>query len=332
MAAGLVYNTPEMLQPSTTAEGSPPLLVIAGPTATGKTEAALRIAEDHAGEIISADSMQIYKELEVGTAKPTAEERKRAPFHMVDFVDPREPYTVADFQRDARAAIAEVHSRGKLPILCGGTGLYIRSVLRGLSFPPGAMPETHEIRQRLEEEARKGGLQALHARLAEVDPVTAARVAPADAKRIIRALEVYEHTGEPFSALSRVDDAEKLNYNAATFVLTCPRERLYERIERRVDDMLAAGWLEEVVRLRDSGLTLEHQAMLAIGYRHLYCFLQDGGDFREVVGQIKRDTRRFAKRQLTWFRREDMQWVEWTTPEDFAAAVRLMSNVSILGG
>jgi len=332
LAAAFVYNTPEMLQPSTTAEGSPPLLVIAGPTAAGKTEAALRIAEQHDGEIISADSMQIYKELEVGTAKPTPEERKRAPFHLIDFVDPHEPYTVADFQRDARAAIADVHGRGKLPILCGGTGLYIRSVLRGLSFPPGAMPETQEIRQRLEEEAGERGLQELHQRLAKVDPVTAARVAPADAKRIIRALEVYEHTGEPFSALSRVDEAEKLNYNAATFVLTCPRDLLYERIERRVDDMLAAGWLEEVVRLRDLGLTLEHQAMQAIGYRHLCLFLQDDGDLSEVVARIKRDTRRFAKRQLTWFRREEMQWVEWSTPEEFAAAVRLMSNVSILGG
>jgi len=303
-----------------------PLLVIGGPTATGKTEAAVRLAERHGGEVVSADSMQIYQEFDVGTAKPTAADRARARFHLVDVADPRAPYTVADFQRDAAAAIADIHARGKLPILCGGTGLYIRAVLGGLRFPPGGTPETQEIRQRLEREADAHGLGALRERLRQADPQTAARLGAGDRKRIVRALEVYEHTGEPLAALARVDEAAKVHYNAATFALTSPRAVLYARIEARVDEMLAAGWLQEVEHLREAGLTTAHQAMQAIGYRHLLAFLDTGGDWAEVVAQIKRDTRRYAKRQLTWFRRETMTWLEWADPEGFDAAVRMIEQ------
>lgn len=315
-------------QPASAQGQGGPLLVIGGPTASGKTEAAIRVAEAVPAEIISADSMQIYKELEAGTAKPTPEERCRAVFHLIDFVDPRQPYTVADFQRDARGAIAGVQARGKLPILCGGTGLYVRAVLRGLSFPPGATTETDEIRRKLEAEAMDLGLEAMHARLAQVDPETAVRLPLADHKRIIRALEVFEHTGRPFSALARVDEACELNYNAAVFALDCPRPLLYRRIDTRVEKMLAGGWLEEVVRLRERGLTTAHQAMQAIGYRHLLNYLEvvqpEHGDFGEVVEQIKRDTRRYAKRQLTWFRRENPQWLPWSSEQEFAAAVQTL--------
>lgn len=303
-----------------------PLLVIGGPTATGKTEAAVRLAERHGGEIVSADSMQIYREFNVGTAKPTPDQCARARFHLVEAVDPRQPYTVADFQRDARAAIEDIHARGRLPILCGGTGLYLRAVLGGLDFPPGGTPETLALRQRLEQEADDIGLRALHARLARVDPVTAARVAPADRKRVIRALEVYEHTGEPLGALARVDDTAKVNYNAATFALTSPRAVLYERIEARVEEMLAAGWLAEVERLRQAGLSTAHQAMQAIGYRHLLAFLEAGGDWSGVVATIKQDTRRYAKRQLTWFRREPVTWLEWSDAPGFDAAVESIAQ------
>jgi len=303
-----------------------PLLVIGGPTATGKTEAAVRIAEHRGGEIVSADSMQIYREFDIGTAKPTSDQRARARFHLVDVVDPRQAYTVADFQSDARAAIADIDARGKLPILCGGTGLYLRAVLGGLSFPPGGTPETREIRERLEQEADELGLAALHGRLAQVDPPTAARVAPADRKRVIRALEVYEHTGQPLGVLARVDDTAKVNYNAATFALTSPRAVLYERIEARVDEMLAAGWLAEVERLRATGLTASHQAMQAIGYRHLLAYLEADGEWAGVVAGIKRDTRRYAKRQLTWLRREAVTWLEWSTPAEFDAAVDAMER------
>lgn len=304
------------------------LLVIAGPTAAGKTEAAIRVAESVPAEIVSADSMQIYRELEAGTAKPTPGERARAVFHLTDCVDPRLPYTVADYQREARERIAEVQARGRLPILCGGTGLYIRAVLGGLSFPPGATEQLAAIRSRLEEEAAREGSAALHRRLLAVDAATAARLAPADRKRIIRALEVYEHTGQPFSRLARVDGAAKLHYNSATFGLTCPRAVLYERINSRVDAMLAAGWLAEVGRLRQSGLGHAHQAMQAIGYRHLLNYLEEDGQFEAVVENIKRDTRRFAKRQLTWFRREAVQWLEWEGVTEFAVAVSTLTRAA----
>ena len=303
-----------------------PLLVIGGPTATGKTEAALRLAEQHGGEIVSADSMQIYRGFDAGTAKPTAAERARAPFHLVDVADPHRPYTVADFQDAARGAIADIHGRGKLPILCGGTGLYIRAVVRGLSFPPGGTPATQEIRRRLEAEAAAEGLAVLHGRLRQVDPETAARVGAADRKRIIRALEVYEHTGQPLAQLARVDDAAEVDYNAATFALTSPRAVLYARIEARVEAMLAAGWVDEVARLAADGLTTAHQAMQAIGYRHLLAYLAEGGDWAQVVADIKRDTRRYAKRQLTWFRREPATWLEWSGPAEFDAVVRTMAQ------
>lgn len=303
-----------------------PLLVIAGPTAIGKTEAAIQVAEAVGGEIVSADSMQIYRVLQAGTAKPTAAERARAVFHLIDFVDPRDAYSVADFQRDAHEAIAGVHDRGKLPILCGGTGLYIRSVLGGLNFPPGATPETKEIRDRLEKEAAVCGIEALHERLGQLDPATARRLPVGDRRRIIRALEVCEHTGRPFSQLACVDATAQVHYNAATYALTCSRALLYERINARVDAMLANGWLEEVMRLRESGLTLDHQAMQAIGYRHLLKYLEADGNLKDVVEVIKRDTRRYAKRQLTWFRRENAQWLEWGTPEEFAQAVQQLKT------
>lgn len=308
----------------------PPLLVIAGPTATGKTEAALQVAEACPAEIISADSMQIYRDLDIGTAKPTPEQRRRAVFHLVDFVPPHLPYTVADFQQDARTAIAEVWQRGRLPVVCGGTGLYVRALLGGLSFPPGACPETQAIRQRLKlQAAGPGGAAALHQRLQIVDPPAAARLPVGDVRRVIRALEVYEATGEPFSRLARVDAETLINYNATTFVLTCPRELLYARIERRVDEMLAAGWLEEVKTLRERGLGRQHQCLQAIGYRHLWEYLQTGGDLAATVAQIKQATRRFAKRQLTWFRREQAQWLEWDEPAQWQRAMDVLKSKAL---
>ncbi len=303
-------------------EGRIPLLVIGGPTAAGKTAAAVEVAARVGGEIVSADSMQIYRRLDIGTAKPTPEERRRVRFHLVDTVEPTAEYTVADFQRDAEQAIAGIWSRGKLPILCGGTGLYIRSVLAGLSFPVGAVAETRELRRRLQREAEELGAEALHQRLAGVDPATAQRVAPADVRRVIRALEVYLATGRPFSELARVDEGRRVIYNATTFVLTCPRTLLYRRTDQRVDEMLSAGWLDEVRALRSSGLSLQHQSMQAIGYRHLLLHLEHGSDLIETVRLIKRDTRRYAKRQLTWFRREPGRLLEWGDALPFAAVVQ----------
>ncbi len=305
-----------------------PLLVIAGPTATGKTEAAIRVARAVGGEIVSADSMQIYRGLDVGTAKPSPEQRTQAPFHLVDCVEPDRAYTVADYQRDADAAIRDIWGRGLLPLLCGGTGLYLRAVTWRLQFPPKA-PETGvraQARARLELECQELGPEALHRRLAATDPAAAARISPRDARRTVRALEVLALTGRPMSALQRVDASGAVGYNRSTFALTCPRAQLYARIEARVDQMMAAGWLEEVRALRARGLPPGSQCLQAIGYRHLAAWLQAGEDLRppwgDVVEAIKRDTRRFAKRQLTWLRHEpEVTWLDWSSPGDFERVV-----------
>lgn len=280
-----------------------PLLVIAGPTAAGKTEIALQVAECVGGEIVSADSMQIYQRMDIGTAKPTAEERARAPIHLIDFVPPDGEYTVSDFCRDAARIIAEIDARGRLPILCGGTGLYIRALTEGFDFPIG--PPDKSIRARLWAEAQERGPQALHARLARLDPAAAARIEPGDARRTIRALEVHELTGRPISAAQRrraVDALTAPEYTCAKYVLTAPRELLFARIERRVDAMMAAGWPDEVRALLASGVNTRSQSMQAIGYRHLLQHRSGERGLEETVELIKRDTRRYAKRQMTWLR------------------------------
>lgn len=293
-----------------------PLLVIAGPTAAGKTALALSIAEIVGGEIVSADSMQIYRGMDVGTAKPTPAERRRIPIHLIDIVDPRAEYTVVDFQRDARAAIQHIHQRGRLPILCGGTGLYLRAVLRHLQFPPG--PRDRTVRERLQAHAERVGLEAMHARLAELDPVAARLISPGDGRRIIRALEVIELTGRPISTQRRVDHAAAFQYNAAQYVLALPRPLLFARIDQRVEAMFAAGWLEEVQALRAQGVSLAHQSMQAIGYRRLMAHLegQAPARLRDLIALIQRDTRRYAKRQLTWLRAEP--GYRWLAPADEA--------------
>lgn len=316
-----------------------PLLVIGGPTACGKTEAALRVAEALEGEIVSADSMQIYRSMDIGTAKPTPEERARAPIHLIDFVDPRDGYTVADFQRDARAAICGIHSRGRLPILCGGTGLYLRAVLGHLLFPPDPS-QLEGIRRSLSREAERLGQAEMYRRLVEIDPDAAGRIEPNDTRRVLRALEVIEMTGRPFSAQQQIDATPGVDYNSACFVLTRPRERLYEGIERRVDDMLEAGWRQEVEALARLGCTRVSQAMQAIGYRHLMAHLAGETAYPETVRLIKRDTRRFAKRQLTWLRAErwglppgsgapnSALWLEWSTTREFDEAVAAISQAA----
>jgi len=302
-----------------------PLLVIAGPTASGKTEAALRIAQMIDGEIVSADSMQIYRRMDIGTAKPDAAERARAAFHLIDIVEPDAEYTVVDFQRDAREAIASAWRRGRLPILSGGTGLYLRAVLGNLDFPPG--PQDKSIRARLRAEAEQVGAKGLHRRLTDLDPEAAAAISPGDARRIIRALEVCELTGRPMSALQSVDPSPPFKYNLAQYVLAAPRAVLSERIDSRVDRMVMAGWLDEVAHLQARGITGRHQSMQAIGYRHLMAYLdgQPPDDLGEVVALIKRDTRRYAKRQMTWLRAEaGYQWLAPGDPGQFNACIAIM--------
>ena len=298
-----------------------PLLVIAGPTAVGKTDTAITVAEALDGEIVSADSMQIYKGMDIGTAKPTAEQRARARFHLIDIAEPDQPYNVARFQEDAQQAIKGIYQRGHLPILCGGTGLYIQAVLEHYDFPPA--PEDKLLRERLRQEVEKVGSRQMYQRLQQVDPQTAQRLAPGDTKRIIRALEVYELTGRPISALQSVDGRPQLAYNVATFVVCCPRAVLYRRIEQRVEQMLAAGWLEEIRCLAEAGYHRGLPSMQAIGYRHLLAYLQGNADWSTTVELIKRDSRRFAKRQLTWFRHQtDFTWLAWGSQQQFNSVVQ----------
>lgn len=308
-----------------------PLLVIAGPTACGKTAAAVRVARSVGGEIVSADSMQIYRRLEIGVAKPTSAERASVRFHLVDFVEPEQPYTVADFVTDARRAICQVWGRGNLPILCGGTGLYIRALLRRYLFPPSDPPETGlapaertPVRRRLHAELQALGCEALHRRLAAVDPQAARQICPADSKRVLRALEVALVSGRPMSEQRRVDADPADQYNLEVLVIARPREALYAGIGQRVDRMMAAGWLDEVRALHAQGYSPALQCLQALGYRHLLEWLvaQQAGAVQatlaDVVESIKRDTRRFAKRQLTWFRSESgARWLEWETEKQF---------------
>ncbi|MFQ5811068.1 MAG: tRNA (adenosine(37)-N6)-dimethylallyltransferase MiaA [Armatimonadota bacterium] len=286
-----------------------PLLCIVGPTATGKTEIAIDVARRLGGEIVSADSMQIYRRMDIGTAKPTAAEREQAAFHLIDFVEPDQPYSVQQYQGAAEAAIRSIHQRGALPILCGGTGLYVSAVLDHYVFPPG--DGTEGIREQLEEDARRHGPQALHRRLHEIDPDTAARTSPQDIKRVIRALEVFALTGEAISRAASVDPHSEMQYTVAVFGISMPRAGLYHRIEQRVDAMMDAGLLDEVAGLLRDGYGRHLQAMQAIGYRQLAAHLAGETSLSDGVAAVKRDTRRYAKRQLTWLRRDErVRWID----------------------
>jgi len=283
------------------------LLAIVGPTATGKTEVGMGLAEALDGEIISADSMQVYRGMDIGTAKPTAEERARVPHHLIDIVDPEEPFSVADYQARADAALADIWGRDRQPILVGGSGLYIRAVLEEMDF--SLVPPDPDFRRRLLEEARSKGARALHEWLAEVDPSAAARIHHNDQKRIIRALEVAESSGGIGSPSGKVDRHRSPRYNSTQFGLTLEREELYRRIEARVDRMIAGGLVEEVRGLLERGLDEDLVSMRGLGYAQIAASVRGEISLEEAVSRQKRDTRRFAKRQMTWFRADSQ--IEW---------------------
>jgi len=285
------------------------LLAIVGPTATGKTEVGILVAEALGGEIVSADSMQVYRGMDIGTGKPTAEQRARVPHHLIGIIAPDEPFSVADYQARAEGALADIWGRGRQPILVGGSGLYVRAVVEGLGLAM-ARPDP-ELRRRLRQQARQEGPQALHARLAEVDPEAAARLHPHDEKRIIRALEVYLETGSAISRLQALDQRTGPRYNTRQFGLTLPRAEVYGRIEARVDQMIASGLVEEVRGLLERGYGEDLVAMKGLGYAQMALFVRGEIGLEEAVRRLKRDTRRFAKRQLTWFRADPaIEWVE----------------------
>jgi len=284
-----------------TADPPPSVLCLMGPTATGKTDLAVALAERWPVEIVSVDSALVYREMDIGTAKPGPEVLARAPHRLIDLVDPAESYSAACFVRDAVAAIREIRAAGRVPLLVGGTGLYFKALQEGLSELP---PADADFRAAFEARRRREGLEALHAELARVDPDTAARIRPGDPQRIQRALEVHALTGTPMSALLR-RRRPALDARFVNLVLTAERSWLRERIALRFERMLAAGFLEEVARLRARGdLRPEMPSMRAVGYRQAWRYLAGETDFDRFRQEAVHATRRYAKRQATWFRHQ----------------------------
>ncbi|MCA1959580.1 MAG: tRNA (adenosine(37)-N6)-dimethylallyltransferase MiaA [Desulfomonile sp.] len=300
------------------AESRPRIVIIAGPTATGKTAAGIEIALHCRGEIVSADSIQIYRQMDIGSAKPTPEERSIVPHHMIDICDPDEDFSAGDYVRLARQCIRDVSDRGRVPVVVGGTGLYLRLLLGGIIDVP---PSDEGLRTRLRAKEKREGAGALHALLQQVDPEAAAEIPPANLARVIRALEVFELTRMRFSALTRNHGFRDRPYQVLFIVLHVDRAILYERIDRRVDRMMKDGLLEEVSYLTRLGYSRNLKAMQSIGYRHAGMVLAGEIPVDEAIRLMKRDTRRYAKRQLTWFRSEPE--AVWCDPADLAG-VRLM--------
>ena len=298
----------------------PRVAALVGATASGKTAVALALAAGLGAEIVNADSLQVYRELDIGTAKPTPAERARVPHHLVDVADPPEPFDAARYCREGRAVLADLHQRGVPPLVVGGTGLYLKALLYGL-FGEG-QPQKW-IRERLGRELHGLGLPVLHQRLTALDPATAARLHPNDTYRILRALEVMEATGRPLSELFAAHRFRDCPYRVLKLGLILPREELNSRIEARVAAMLAQGFLLEV-----EGLLARYPPDLkplnSLGYRHLIRFLQGGWSWEEAVERLKIDTRRYAKRQLTWFRADP--GVKWFHPDQTAEMRALLAT------
>ena len=295
-------------------------VVILGPTATGKSQLAVEMTRRFDGEIVSADSRQVYQYMDIGTAKPTADQRAGVPHHLIDVVDPDEDYNVARYQREATQALEAILSRGRLPFLVGGSGLYLAAAMGELDLP--IVGRDAQFRACLEKEAEERGREALHRRLAEVDPASAARLHPNDLVRVIRALEVHHLTGMPRSAFLRErGERRDAPFRFLRIGLTAPRQALYRRIDQRVEKMMEAGLLEEVSGLLARGYHLGLKSLDSLGYRELGAHLEGGTSLEEAVETLKRNTRRFAKRQLTWFRKTPgVKWFDITEPS-FATAV-----------
>ncbi len=282
--------------------------VLTGPTASGKTALSIRLAKAHGCEIVCMDSMQIYRRMNIGTAKPTMDEMEGIPHHMIDVADPEEAFSVARYQEMAEACIADIQARGKRALLVGGTGLYLRALRQPMAMGDVAADES--TRAELEAIAlEEGGRQRLHDMLEAVDPVTAARLHVNDSRRVIRALEVHRLTGVPFSQQPQLQTESRYHYRVAT--LTMDRATLYQRVEKRIDVMFAQGLADEVRSLLDSGVPADAQAMKAIGYKEVVPFVRGEKTFEETDYLLKLNTRHYAKRQLTWMRREeDVLWVD----------------------
>ena len=288
----------------------PRVIAVMGPTAVGKTRLVLQLAKDVGAEIINADSMQIYRFMDIGTAKPTLADREEVAHHLLDIVDPDQDFDASRYSQLAREVIRSLDEQGKIAIVVGGTGLYLKAVFHGLFPGPFSDPV---IRQRLHKEAEKKGGSQLYHRLQEVDSTTAQRLHPHDLFRIIRALEVWECSGRPLSVLQEEHSFSERPFRTLKIGLNRPRPELYERINRRVEEMMATGLLQEVRELLNRGYGSHLRSMQALGYRHMVQHLEDGVEIEKVTETMKRDTRRYAKRQMTWFRGD--QEINWYHPE-----------------
>jgi tRNA dimethylallyltransferase len=302
-------------------QSKPRIIVIGGPTASGKTAVGIELAESREGQIVSADSVQIYRYMDVGSAKPTREERSRVVHHMIDIRNPDEDFSAGDYVREARKCISEILREGDLPIVVGGTGLYIRSLLGGIAELPLACPELREELRSQEDEQGKG---TLFNKLAELDPVTAGRTPPQNIARVIRALEVIELTGKKLSEIQEEHSFQDRPYDVLFVCFDPERQLLYERIDKRVDSMIEGGLMEEVLQLHDRGYSRELKSMQSLGYRHAGMVLSGQMDLPGATWLMKTDTRHYAKRQVTWFRSEP--GVIWCDPDDIKGIGLKVSN------
>ena len=303
-----------------------PLVVILGPTAVGKSRIAVEVAKNLGSEILTADSRQVYRGMDVGTDKPSLRAREGIAHHLIDLVDPDEPFNAGLFRRHAAAAIDQCYRRRRLPLLVGGTGLYVRTLLQGLCNAP---PSDPVVRARLRNEVREQGPQALYARLVLVDPLTAAKLHPHDTSKVLRALEVYDQSGLPLSSFQAGHGFGERPFSALVIGLNRERDYLYRRIEQRIDWQLTHGLIDETQTLLNKGYGLDSPAMKGLGYRQVASYLAGDYTWDEMVNVFKRDTRRFAKRQMTWFRREpELTWlmVEESEPLEQTAS-RVMEMI-----
>lgn len=286
-----------------------PLIILTGSTAVGKTAASIGLAKAVGGEIISADSMQVYRHMDIGSAKITADEMQGIPHYLVDVLEPEEAFNVVRFQEMAKAAMQKIYAGGHIPIVVGGTGFYIQALLYDIDFTEN--DSDFSYREELEQTARDKGAEYLHSLLKQADPEAAEQIHPHNIKRVIRALEFNRKTGQKISAHNEQERRKQSPYDFAYFVLTDDRKALYERIDRRVDKMMEQGLLEEVRALKDRGIARDSVSMQGLGYKELLAYLDGEIPLDEAIRIIKRDTRHFAKRQLTWFRRErDVIWID----------------------
>ena len=304
-----------------------PLIILTGPTAVGKTAASIGLAKAVGGEIISADSMQVYRHMDIGSAKITADEMQGIPHYLVDVLEPEEAFNVVRFQEMAKAAMQKIYAGGHIPIVVGGTGFYIQALLYDIDFTEN--DSDFSYREELERTARDKGAEYLHSLLKQADPEAAEQIHAHNIKRVIRALEFNRKTGQKISAHNEQERRKQSPYDFAYFVLTDDRKALYERIDRRVDKMMEQGLLEEVRALKDRGIARESVSMQGLGYKELLAYLDGEIPLDEAIRIIKRDTRHFAKRQLTWFRRErDVIWIDrQKTGQDEKKIVDYMLNI-----